>query len=239
VNRLIALGALLLAACFNPTFNNPTCGPNGECPSGTTCVQNVCRSEGADIDATIDTPPGDPDAMFDAAIDAPGEGGTDAPTDAAVDAPIDGPPIDAPTDGPLVDAPPPTCPSGRIQSPDNPNRCFFKVSSQNPWSQARTLCVNMGGDLAEIYSLAELTVLQPFYQGEPDGVWFGVTDQAQEGVWRYIATNGPVGYTNWAAGEPNNQPGTNADCVRVEANGDWYDDTCADAKPAICVFTFL
>jgi cysteine-rich repeat protein len=90
VNRVITFATLALAACFNPTFNNPTCGPNGECPSGTTCVQNVCRSEGADIDAPVDTSPGDPDAMSDADIDAPGDGGTDGPIDAAVDAPDGG-----------------------------------------------------------------------------------------------------------------------------------------------------
>lgn len=43
--RIAALVCLLAAACFNPTFNNPTCGPQGECPSGTTCVNGTCRAE--------------------------------------------------------------------------------------------------------------------------------------------------------------------------------------------------
>jgi hypothetical protein len=60
------------AACFNPTYDNPACGPNGECPSGFTCEQDVCRSGGTDIDA--------PSEPGDDATDAPSEP-TDAPTD--------------------------------------------------------------------------------------------------------------------------------------------------------------
>ncbi len=81
---LVALAASALAACFNPTFNDPMCGPSGECPSGTSCVQGVCRAGGGDIDASIDSPIQDIDAP---SIDAP-----------SIDAPsIDAPSIDAPS----------------------------------------------------------------------------------------------------------------------------------------------
>lgn len=51
--RLAALLAVPLAgACFNPTYNNPTCGPGGACPDGFTCVGTVCERDGGDdIDA--------------------------------------------------------------------------------------------------------------------------------------------------------------------------------------------
>ncbi|HUQ02492.1 MAG TPA: C-type lectin domain-containing protein [Kofleriaceae bacterium] len=220
--------ALALGACFSPTFNNPTCGPNGECPSGTTCVQDVCRSDGADIDAPIDTPPIDPDAMVDSAIDAP----TDAASDGAP--PIDGPPIDAP-----VDAPPPTCPNGHIPSPTNPSRCFSRVNTAASWSSARSFCQALtGGDLADVLNVQENAAIQPLYQGESNGVWIGLTDQTSESAFIWINTNAPVGFAAWASGEPNNQPGTNADCVRIEGGtGQWLDDVCGDSKRAICVFT--
>jgi hypothetical protein len=44
-------GVVALAACFNPQFDNPTCGPAGECPANHTCVQGVCRAMGEEIDA--------------------------------------------------------------------------------------------------------------------------------------------------------------------------------------------
>jgi hypothetical protein len=61
--KTLACTALLLGGCFNPTFNNPACGPNGECPPGTTCVENKCRttiddaSGGPDDAPLADTPP--------------------------------------------------------------------------------------------------------------------------------------------------------------------------------------
>ena len=70
----LAAGALLVVgACFNPTFNNPACGPNGECPPGTQCDQGICRSASPDdahADDANDCAPDD-GRMIDAAIDAP------------------------------------------------------------------------------------------------------------------------------------------------------------------------
>lgn len=73
----VVLG-LVLGACFNPNFDNPMCGPQGECPSDHTCVQGICRAMPDQVDATIDS-----------AIDSP----VDALTG---DGDVDGPPIDAP-----------------------------------------------------------------------------------------------------------------------------------------------
>jgi hypothetical protein len=75
----IAVAVAVLAGCFNPTFNNPACGPQGECPAGHTCVQGVCRTQADPIDA----PPSDGVDPIDG---APSDG---------VD-PIDGPPGDGP-----------------------------------------------------------------------------------------------------------------------------------------------
>ncbi|HTL34156.1 MAG TPA: hypothetical protein VL326_13595 [Kofleriaceae bacterium] len=44
---------VLVGACFNPTFHDPTCGPNGECPSGTQCVNGTCRSDTPGDDADV------------------------------------------------------------------------------------------------------------------------------------------------------------------------------------------
>lgn len=43
--------AAALAACnpFNPTFENPSCGPAGECPGDLVCSQGVCVAEPIDV----------------------------------------------------------------------------------------------------------------------------------------------------------------------------------------------
>ncbi len=104
MSRLAFAAALGLAGCFNPTFDNPTCGPGGACPSGTSCVQNVCVAGGGEIDAPTGA---------DGAID----GAADASIDAATDAAIDGPPIDGPPiDGPPIDGPGPACGNGVVEA---------------------------------------------------------------------------------------------------------------------------
>ncbi len=40
---------LLVSGCFHPIFDHPRCGPNGECPGGTTCsAQLICEDLGPD-----------------------------------------------------------------------------------------------------------------------------------------------------------------------------------------------
>jgi cysteine-rich repeat protein len=108
---LMLVAGLGVAGCFNPSYDNPTCGPAGECPSGQVCgADHVCHAEGTAIDAAVDT------ALTDA---AESDSGTDAattdaatPDAAAIDgALIDARPIDAaaidarPIDAPGIDAP--------------------------------------------------------------------------------------------------------------------------------------
>ena len=40
----IAVGAACASACFHPTFDDPTCGPRGECPGGYACnAIGICK----------------------------------------------------------------------------------------------------------------------------------------------------------------------------------------------------
>ena len=47
------VGTVLLAACFHPTYNHPTCGPKEECPPGLTCsALQICENaQGETADA--------------------------------------------------------------------------------------------------------------------------------------------------------------------------------------------
>jgi hypothetical protein len=54
MKRFVATG-VVLAGCFNPAYHDPTCGPNGACPSGLVCIDNVCRaSQPTDAAAVTD-----------------------------------------------------------------------------------------------------------------------------------------------------------------------------------------
>jgi hypothetical protein len=55
---------LFALACFHPNYDRPTCGPNGECPSGLSCgPQRICE-------AGSDGPPTDPSCKDDTGCNA-------------------------------------------------------------------------------------------------------------------------------------------------------------------------
>jgi hypothetical protein len=49
--HILALAALILGGCYNPSFKDGlACGPGGACPDGTSCGgDNVCRSRGGEL----------------------------------------------------------------------------------------------------------------------------------------------------------------------------------------------
>jgi hypothetical protein len=74
MRAMLITAAALASGCFNPSFKEDIgCGPNGECPSGTTCVaDNTCRDSALVPDAGPDArllPDAQPDAMVVACTD--------------------------------------------------------------------------------------------------------------------------------------------------------------------------
>jgi hypothetical protein len=57
---VIVTALIAAAACFEPEFHDPTCGPSGECPDGTSCVAGVCA---APVEPDATTTPGCPDGQ--------------------------------------------------------------------------------------------------------------------------------------------------------------------------------
>lgn len=39
-----SMSAFLVSGCFNPHYNNPACGANGECPFSLVCMEGICRA---------------------------------------------------------------------------------------------------------------------------------------------------------------------------------------------------
>jgi Tol biopolymer transport system component len=71
---IVTAGAVFVSACFHPNYDHPTCGPNGECPDGLSCTQEVCeesigvgatQSDAGVLDASSIC---DPTGTFDAPV---------------------------------------------------------------------------------------------------------------------------------------------------------------------------
>ncbi|KAK3102131.1 hypothetical protein FSP39_009047 [Pinctada imbricata] len=76
------------------------------------------------------------------------------------------------------------------------------------------------------------------YTGEVvglQGFWLGATDDQQEGNWIWIKDREPVGYNNWAPGEPNNKD-SEENCLEYfkEQLFKWNDAPCRLRRRFIC-----
>lgn len=85
----------------------------------------------------------------------------------------------------------------------------YYLLSQSLWSEAHEAAARLGGHLASINDREECLWVYHhlcFAGGVARPLWIGLTDRDHEGLFRW--TNGePIAFSNWAAGEPNNNAG--------------------------------
>jgi hypothetical protein len=91
------------------------------------------------------------------------------------------------------------------------------------WEKAQAAAQAAGGTLATITGAEENAIIGQLLQGTGVGrAWIGLNDVAEEGNW--VWDNGePLGYTRWAAGEPNNS--SNSDYAEIVAPSWRWNDT--------------
>jgi Lectin C-type domain/Putative metal-binding motif len=105
-----------------------------------------------------------------------------------------------------------------------------------PFDAARVACAAFGGDLLRLDDAAELATVVAFAE-PPAGVgggWsMGLSDIAAEGTFVWV-DGGPLTFSNWNPGEPNDGA-TNEDCAELDlAGGGWNDIPCADPRAFVC-----
>lgn len=68
-----------------------------------------------------------------------------------------------------------------------------------------------------------------------DSHWLGATDILIEGEWQWAITLQKLTYTNWDAGQPNND-NTNQHCLEISGDRGfkWNDNECEEHKFFIC-----
>jgi hypothetical protein len=93
---------------------------------------------------------------------------------------------------------------------------YYRSTGSMTWTDARQACINMGGHLVTSTSLAENNFLFSLW---PNG-WIGLTDEVNEGVWRWV-TGEPYSWSYWNSGEPNNAG--NEDYIQFVGGGRWND----------------
>lgn len=97
--------------------------------------------------------------------------------------------------------------SPRIQNSNN-GHWYQRFDETMTWHNAKSHCESLGGHLATITSQQENDfVYNNLASTSPHISWLGATDEAQEGIWKWI-TGEDWNYTNWDTswypGEPSN-----------------------------------
>jgi hypothetical protein len=109
---------------------------------------------------------------------------------------------------------------------------YYRSTGSAFWSTAKTNCSNMGGHLVTVTTSAENSFIFGLW---PSG-WIGLTDEVNEGTWRWV-TGESYSYTSWNAGEPNNAG--NEDYVQFVGGGKWNDLPNSVSLPYVLEFEYI
>jgi hypothetical protein len=109
---------------------------------------------------------------------------------------------------------------------------YYRSTGSAFWTDARNACTNMGGYLVTVTSAAENNFIFGLW---PSG-WIGLTDEVNEGVWRWV-TGETYSYSSWNPGEPNNAG--NEDYVQFVGGGKWNDLPNNIALPYVIEFNYI
>jgi chromosome segregation ATPase len=90
-----------------------------------------------------------------------------------------------------------------VVNPENGNRYFFS-NAVSTWHAAQAEAQGVGGNLVTIRNAAEQDFVRQVVGQQ--SVWMGLTDAGHEGHWRWVSGE-PLTYTNFHAGQPDNNGG--------------------------------
>ena len=105
------------------------------------------------------------------------------------------------------------------------NSTFVVVRQNKSWKDAKAYAESLGARLAIIDSQEKQDLIYEQVKTE-SYVWIGLTDEAEEGVWRFVDGRLASDYfTYWYSGEPNNTNGNeHYACIWIpNRNGMWND----------------
>ncbi|XP_019638441.1 PREDICTED: complement component C1q receptor-like [Branchiostoma belcheri] len=124
--------------------------------------------------------------------------------------------------------------SGMCNWASHNGHCFRLSASPNTYTEAKAACNSIGAHLAFSKDQATNDFLVSLMSGSATDAWIGLTDFQQENnfVWNDGSTLGT--FRKWATGEPNDGPGSQADCVRILLGGQWKDYSCSGTFKFIC-----
>lgn len=109
---------------------------------------------------------------------------------------------------------------------------YYRSTGSAFWLTAKSNCEAMGGHLVTVTTSGENSFIFGIW---PSG-WIGLTDEVNEGTWRWV-TGETYSYTSWNPGEPNNAG--NEDYVQFVGGGKWNDLPNSVSLPYVLEFEYI
>lgn len=82
---------------------------------------------------------------------------------------------------------------------------YMRCDEGMSWTEAKAYCESLGGYLVCITSAAEQEFVESLLEGGTRKYyWIGATDEAEEGVWKWVSGEA-FAYENWNDNQPDNQ----------------------------------
>ncbi|CAL8338527.1 unnamed protein product [Arctogadus glacialis] len=113
----------------------------------------------------------------------------------------------------------------------------YALSKEGSWNKSRELCVSFGADLVVVDSEEEMD----FISKRGGYLWLGATDEASEGLWRWVdGTVLSADHPPWSGGKPDG--GKEKNCLRGfgrKTNFKLTDDSCEDRRRGFCEYNLM
>ncbi|XP_059094910.1 mucin-2-like isoform X2 [Tigriopus californicus] len=130
-----------------------------------------------------------------------------------------------------------------------PSCYFFSPPEQFlSWGTAKSICLQRGGQLAEIVDQTDENAIDSYIRANFDVLntdyrwWLGGNDIDNEGSWIWETTRVPISYSAWFSDQPDDDKGRE-DCLIIRKEGrnedlifGWDDRDCSDNHSYICQF---
>uniref|UniRef100_A0A8C3RSE8 C-type lectin domain family 4 member D n=1 Tax=Chelydra serpentina TaxID=8475 RepID=A0A8C3RSE8_CHESE len=116
--------------------------------------------------------------------------------------------------------------------------CYYFSNDIMTWSDSETNCTGMGSHLVVINTGTEQVTLWGLDSLGSKSYYIGLTDQAQEGQWRWVDQT-PYNETAvfWRPNEPSNVTQENCAVMQIDTKANrknWNDNPCSVTVHRIC-----
>ncbi|XP_035670035.1 uncharacterized protein LOC118411665 [Branchiostoma floridae] len=137
---------------------------------------------------------------------------------------------------PPATTPAPICHAGWVGLEQGAFCYQYKSGVKATWMEAVDVCRALGASLCSIHSNAELNYIAGNVGPSGEAYWIGLNNRATNQGYQW-SDGTPVGFTDWAPGEPNNVNGLE-NCVEMyqEPAGavQWNDVSCYSLRDYVC-----